>query len=78
MLMLWRKITWFVSSLGIGTVAARTELRRHPWLGSVHLVALPFVISQFCAIFLLRRMWRADGLATRSLTRLKDYPEALK
>ena len=37
-------------------------------------VALPFVISQFCAVFVLRRMWRADRLADKIADAVKGLP----
>ena len=71
-----RLVCQLCNSLGVGTVAARSELRLAPTLGLAAFtwVALPFVISQFCAVFVLRRMWRADRLADKIADAVKGLP----
>jgi hypothetical protein len=59
----WRRIAWFASFALAVALAAWMRSQDYGWLASlcaaaVTYVVTPFVISQFCAAFVLRRMHR--------------------
>jgi hypothetical protein len=80
---LWRRIAWFVS-FGIAVVLALSmRSLSYGWpatlgVAVVTWVVLPFVISQVCAAFVLRRIHRrmrgTDGLADKIADAVKGLP----
>jgi hypothetical protein len=80
---LWRRIAWFASFAVAVVMALWLRSLDYGWsiaLGAavVIWVVLPFVISQLCAMFVLRRMdgrmHLADGLADKIAAAVKGLP----